>query len=107
MRSIRKIAWTSPKKFKFFCEQFKKTYPNIPIIAIGILPPCVEYEKQAKGISKRILEYNNILLDVFGEYYIDTSDIPNNGIMSDHHHMTASGHLFVYNKIIEHISSIS
>lgn len=107
LRSVRKVAWTSPKKFKFFCEQFKKTYPNIPILAIGILPPCAEYEKQVKGISKRIQEYNNILKEVFDKWYIDTSDMPDQGIMSDHHHMTSSGHLFVYNKIMNLISKIS
>lgn len=107
LRSLRKVAWTPPKKFRLYCEQFKKAYPNIPILAIGILPPRPEYEKLAKGMSKRILEYNKILLDVFGENFIDMSDMPDEGIMSDHHHMTVIGHQFVYDKIVERISKLS
>lgn len=107
LRSLRKIAWTSPKNFKFYCERFKETYPNIPILAIGILPPRPEYEQLAKGISKRILEYNNILKTEFGKNYIDTSDMPDEGIMSDHHHLTSVGHQFIYDKIIEQISQLS
>lgn len=106
LRTLRKVAWTPPKKFRLYCEQFKKAYPNIPILAIGILPPRAEYEKQAKGISKRIHEYNGILMDVFGENYIDTSDMPDDGIMSDHHHMTSIGHQFVYDKIAERLSKL-
>lgn len=107
LRTLRKVAWTKPKKFRFFCEQFKKTYPDTPIFAIGILPPRPEYENLAKGISKRIDEYNKILQDVFGENYIDTSNMPDEGIMSDHHHLTSVGHQFIYDKIIEHISKMS
>ena len=107
LRTVRKVAWTSPKKFKYYCEQLKNVYPNIPILAIGILPPRPEYEKLAKGISKRILEYNKILLDVFDGNFIDMSDMPDEGIMSDHHHMTAIGHQFVYDKIIERITKLS
>lgn len=107
LRTVRKVAWTKPKKFKYYCEQLKSVYPNIPILSIGILPPRPEYEKLAKGISKRILEYNKILLDVFGENFIDMSDMPDEGIMSDHHHMTVIGHQFVYDKIKERISKLS
>lgn len=106
LRNLRKVAWTSPKKFRHYCELFKNMYPDIPIFAIGILPPRAEYEKSVKGISKRIHEYNNILKDAFGENYIDTSDMPDEGIMSDHHHMTSVGHQFVYDKIMERIAKL-
>lgn len=106
LRTLRKVAWTKPKKFRFFCEQFKKAYPGTPILAIGILPPRPEYENLAKGISKRIDEYNSILKDVFGENYIDTSGMPDDGIMSDHHHLTSVGHQYIYDKIIGHISQL-
>ena len=81
-------------------------YPDIPIFVFVILPPRAEYEKSVKGISKRIHEYNNILKDAFGENYIDTSDMPDEGIMSDHHHMTSVGHQFVYDKIMERIAKL-
>ena len=107
LRTLRKVAWTKPEDFRFYCEQFKKIYTDTPIFAIGILPPRPEYENLAKGISKRIIEYNSILKDVFRENYIDTSDMPDEGIMSDHHHLTSVGHQFIYDKIIRHISQLS
>jgi len=33
--------------------------------------------------------------------------MPDEGIMSDHHHLTSVGHQFIYNKIIEQISQLS
>ena len=81
-------------------------YPDIPVFALGILPPSREYELQLKGIEKRISQYNQILKDVFGCNFIDTSDIPKEGIMSDHHHLTAMGHQYVYEKIIQCLSEI-
>lgn len=106
LRNLRKVAWTSPKNFRFYCNQFLETYLNTPVFAIGILPPREEYEKQLKGITKRIELYNGILKEVFGENYIDTSDMPDTGIMSDHHHMTVVGHQFIYDKIILRLSKI-
>lgn len=106
LRNVRKVAWTSPKKFRFYCLKFKEMYPDIPVFALGILPPSREYELQLKGIEKRISQYNQILKDVFGCNFIDTSDIPKEGIMSDHHHLTAMGHQYVYEKIIQCLSEI-
>lgn len=106
LRDLRKVAWTSPKKFKFYCNQFIELYSNIPIIAIGILPPRPEYEKSVKGISKRISQYNSILKESFGDNYIDTSEMPDEGIMSDHHHMTVVGHQFIYDKVVQRLSEI-
>lgn len=106
LRNLRKVAWTSPKKYKFYCMRFLETYPNTPVFAIGILPPRKEYEKQLKGITKRIQQYNEILKEVFGNNFIDTSDMPDAGIMSDHHHMTIIGHQFIYDKIIQRLSKI-
>ncbi|MDY6326658.1 MAG: SGNH/GDSL hydrolase family protein [Bacteroidales bacterium] len=107
LRNVRKVAWTSPDNFRLCCKQFVETYPDIPIFAIGILPPRPEYENLAKGISKRILLYNSILEEVFGDCFINTSNIPDEGIMSDHHHLTAIGHQFIYDKIIMQLSRIS
>lgn len=106
LRNVRKVAWTSPKMFRLYCIKFKETYTDIPIFALGILPARSEYEQQLKGITKRIFQYNNILKDVFGDNFIDTSDMPDAGIMSDHHHMTVIGHQFVYDQIIQRLSII-
>lgn len=106
LRNVRKVAWTSPKLFRLYCTEFIKTYPDIPVLAIGILPSCSEYERLAKGITKRIQQYNSILKETFGDNFIDTSDMPEAGIMSDHHHLTVIGHQFVYDKIIQRLSEI-
>lgn len=106
LRNLRKVAWTSPKQFRYYCNQFKKTYNDVPIYAIGILPPRIEYEMILKGITKRINEYNKILKETFGKNYINTSDMPDEGIMSDHHHMTTIGHQFIYDKIMERLSKL-
>lgn len=106
LRNVRKVAWTPPKMFRLYCIKFKETYPNIPVLALGILPPRREYELQLKGITKRITQYNNILKEIFGDNFIDMSSIPDSGIMSDHHHMTVIGHQFVYDKITQRLSEI-
>lgn len=106
LRNIRKVAWTPPKKFKELAATFKTVYPDIPVYAIGILPARDGYEKELKGITKRIDQYNQILKEVFAPRFIDTSDIPSEGIMSDHHHLTAVGHRFIYEKIVKALSEI-
>ena len=106
LRNVRKVAWTSPKDFRLYCNQFIETYPNTPVYAIGILPARKEYETLAKGITKRIQQYNTILKETFGKNYIDTSDMPDEGIMSDHHHLTVVGHQYIYDKITQHLTEI-
>lgn len=107
LKNVRKVAWTKPKDFRLYCEQFKIVYPNIPVFALAILPACEEFEKLSKGITKRIAQYNAILKDVFGDYYIDTSTIPHEGIMSDFHHLTTVGHQYIYDLIQVRLSKMS
>lgn len=106
LRTVRKVAWTKPKDFRYYCEQFKIAYPDATVLALAILPSCEEYEKLAKGITKRISQYNAILKDVFDDNFIDTSAIPREGIMPDHHHLTAIGHQFIYELIQDRLNKI-
>lgn len=107
LKSVRKVAWTKPKDFRHYCEQFKIAYPDIPVLALAILPSCEGFEKLSKGITKRIAQYNTILKDVFGDYFVDTSAIPREGIMTDFHHLTAVGHQFIYDLIQTRLTQIS
>lgn len=106
LRNLRKVAWTKPSQYRAYCMKFKEVYGSTPIFALGILPARVEYEKQLKGITKRVNEYNLILKEVFGDHFIDTSSIPDSGIMADHHHLTAEGHQYIYSLITERIQKI-
>ena len=103
IRNIRKVSWTSTKNYRQGCEFFISKFPNSAVYALSIVPSSNEYEKQVPGISKKIEEYNSILREVFKQNFIDISNIPAEGIMSDHHHLTKLGHQFVYNTILSFI----
>ena len=99
IRNIRRISWTSKDDFSRGCIFLQGKFSHSKVFALSIVPSTTEYEEKVPGISKKISEYNDILKSVFKSNYIDLSEIPSDGIMSDHHHLTAKGHLFVYEKI--------
>ena len=68
-------------------------------MAIGIIPACEKYNKKVPGIAENVCTYNNILLEIFGENFIDTSDIKEDMLMSDFHHLNNKGHEMLFNKI--------
>ena len=99
IRNMRKLSWTSKEDFSRGCIFLQGKFSHSKVFALSIVPSTTEYEEKVPGISKKISEYNDILKSVFKSNYIDLSEIPSDGIMSDHHHLTAKGHLFVYEKI--------
>lgn len=105
IRNIRKLSWTSRKDYRQGCEFFMSKFPNAKVYALSIVPPSDDYEKQVPGISRKIRDYNGILMDVFKQNLIDLSRIPEDGIMSDHHHLTKQGHRYVYECIMRTIQS--
>lgn len=104
IRNIRRKSWTNIKSFECLCDSFINQFNGVPVYALSILPATSEYERQVPGISSKIAEYNDVLKRVFGNRLIDLSGIPLGGIMSDHHHLTQKGHVYVYKKIIERLS---
>lgn len=104
IRRLRQRSWTKTKDYKRYCEFFVSKFPNAEVYALSIVPTSPGYEKQVPGISKKIEEYNCILKEVFRQNMIDLSNIPAEGIMSDHHHLTKEGHQYVYKSIIEAIN---
>jgi hypothetical protein len=100
IRNIRRVSWTSEKKYEQGCRFFIDKFKNSKVYALSIVPTTEEYEKQVPGISKKVKRYNDILKNVFQENLIDISGIPTEGIMSDHHHLTKVGHQYVYGQIL-------
>lgn len=103
IRNFRRLSWTPKRCYRQGCEFFISKFPNSAVYALSIVPSSNEYEKQVPGISKKIEEYNSILKEVFKQNFIDISNIPAEGIMSDHHHLTKLGHQFVYKTILSFI----
>lgn len=99
LRKYRNLTYMKPSKYKFYINEMVKSFPNTKIAFVGILPPKTEYVRKVPKIDLRIFQYNNILKEVAGTSFLDTSSIPPNGIQSDFHHLTSSGHMFIYRKI--------
>ena len=103
IRNFRRLSWTPLQAYKEGFEFLISKFPDSIVYALSIIPTSEEYESQVPGISKKIFEYNSILQEVFGDNLINLSEIPNEGIMSDHHHLTKVGHQYVYEEIIKKI----
>lgn len=101
IRSIRKKVWTKLKDYKSGLNGIIKYFPDATFYALSILPASEDYENLVPGINKNVNLYNNVLKDIFDTNFISLSEIPSNGIMSDYHHLTKEGHMFVYQKIVK------
>ncbi len=105
MRKYRKITYTKPTYFKSLIKQFADRFQNSQLIWIGIIPASNEYEKNVTGITKNIIYFNSIIkTEIESNYgiFLNTDTIPNEGIMSDYHHLNSIGHEWIY----KHISII-
>jgi hypothetical protein len=94
LRRSRYVRYTSEKKFEEILLKF--LMPKIPIIGIGIIPANEDYEKRVPGIKNNIIKYNRILQNTLENNFLDTSDISQESLMSDHHHLNKSGHKNIY-----------
>ncbi len=97
LRKNRYLQLTSPSNYHSYFSRFKAE--GIKLMAIGIIPACEKYNKKVPGIAENVCTYNNILLEIFGENFIDTSDIKEDMLMSDFHHLNNKGHEMLFNKI--------
>jgi len=100
----RNYKYTSIKRFNYFSQHLKKLFNDSEIYSIGILPASAKYEKKLPGITKSIAEYNEILKQNFN--YIDNSNFPEDGILSDFHHLNDKGHKIIFDKVSEIVGSI-
>lgn len=106
IRNHRQLSWTSISSFRNCLREFKDQFCESQIFALSIVPASKEYDKKVPGIRNKIEDYNRIIKEVYLSNYIDLSDIPSEGIMSDGHHLTNIGHQFVYEKIKEKIDNV-
>lgn len=101
LRAIRRVVETPIGHFRSCVEEIRDTFPTAQVYGIGILPPSEKYEEVNPGISVNVQKYNEVLQLVFGNHFIDMTDIPAEGIMSDLHHLNAAGHQYVYHQIMK------
>lgn len=103
VRKFRNISYCSPKAFENNINKIQHAFKDKEVFFIGILPAADTYESILPGISANIKLYNKILSGQQGFLPMDL--IPSSCIMSDHHHLNANGHTFVYSKILQQINS--
>jgi lysophospholipase L1-like esterase len=98
IRKKRRKVYTYHDGFRANISQIQKSYSEIPVYFIGILPATESYEKLLPGITQNIKSYNNILSQT--QHYISNDDFDSSGIMSDGHHLNAKGHQLLFEKIV-------
>ena len=101
LRRVFRYRYTNPKDFEASIISLKEAFPGTKILAIGIIPASKEYAELVHNIDKSISQYNAILERNMATGFINLSDMPENGVMSDHHHLNKFGHQFIVNKILD------
>lgn len=110
LRRWRRINYTPPKRFAYFIDALCARYKDAKIIWIGILPPSAAYEARLPGVTKRIVQYNELLRErasAHGFELINASDMPREGIMSDHQHLNEVGHAWLAERLTESLTITS
>ena len=102
-RKKRNIKITTEELFEYYVNEFSNLFKH-KLFWIGILPACMLYNLKVPGLDSNIINYNRIIRDILKDHFIDMSDFPESGFMSDFHHPNSEGHLFIYNKIITHLN---
>lgn len=96
LSNIRKLTYTTTSEFEKNLRVIKDSFPNSEIIVIPIAPANREYKLMAPKIVNNIYQYNNILENVFGDFFLKKTYL---GIdvktlfLSDHHHLSVLGHI--------------
>ncbi len=94
----RNYKYTKPNTFNTLLSKMKNDFFfNAKVYGIGILPASEQYEQKLKGITKSIKTYNLIIADNL--IYIDNIDFPEDGVLSDFHHLNKKGHKFIFKKL--------
>ena len=101
LRRLFRFRYTKPSDFETSLYVLKKEFPDSKLLAIGIVPASNDYVKLVPGIDKSIIQYNDIIKRVVGPGFINLSELPTNGVMSDHHHINRIGHQFIYTNILD------
>lgn len=97
IRKFRNCTYTSKTGFLDSLLSIKKYFENVPFYSLGILQIADGYEKLLPGIKKNANDYNEILKE--NTEFIDNSDFPLEGIISDFHHLNEIGQQLIFEKL--------
>lgn len=106
LRKVLRIRYTKPKDFEASLCKLGEDFPNVRLVAIGIVPASTDYEKIVPGIGRSIVQYNSIIKSVVKSGFIDLSELPEYCIMSDHHHINKQGHQYIYNQLLDILDKV-
>lgn len=101
IRTARNVTLTNELIFQEYLLKIKSLFADTPVYFISVLPSCDAYEQQVPGVSKNIERYNALIRQLSERRFIDCDQIPREGILDDHHHLSASGNTYVFNQLME------
>ena len=105
IRKIRKITYTKKAKYLQNIKSIENSFKNSAVYFLTIAPAHKEYETILNGVTKNILDYNELL--VKNVKSIDINGVEKEGIMSDFHHLNEKGHLFICERIINQLNTVN
>lgn len=97
LRKLRNCSYTTKDIYIQSLLKIKESFEDVPLYSIGILQICDEYEKLVPGIKKNAKEYNDILRA--NTEFINNDYFPEDGIISDFHHLNQKGHQLIFAKL--------
>ena len=104
IRKIRRLTYTSIELFAKNIHSIIQYFKNSQFIVIGIVPPDSRYEDQMPGITRNIFLYNEVLEKAKASF-ISLQNMPQKGVMIDHHHLNNLGHKYIAGEIEKILSS--
>lgn len=100
LRNLRHKSNLSVKAYKANIIKLKNAFTDTTkVYAISILLPNDHLVSKNKHIREKVIQYNKVLKEIFGDNYIDVDDFPPSMFMSDGQHPRACGHKWLYERI--------
>jgi hypothetical protein len=96
VRRVRKITYTKVSTFEKALVRFELSF-SCPVFFIEIAPATKEYERQLPGVKKNIDCYNQLIQQ---HKHISLHNLPQEGLMTDGHHLNPLGHLFIAQQVL-------
>lgn len=102
IRRMRKLYYTPLARYEAAVERFEATFTRVQWITVPA--PTSEYEASVPGISAQVRLYNAVLKR---RLHIPTDDFDTADMMSDHHHLSVSGHRKLFLKLAEALNNLA
>ena len=102
MRQVRRV---SKRSFKKTLKKLKMIFSDSKVFCLEISAGA-DYERARPGVSKRVVEYNNIINEVYGEDCVSLMGRlqKEDGFNVDNFHLNAIGHQIVADTLKAKIS---